>query len=443
MVKTADPALFEDEPVSSSESNAGLAMRWMFAIVLFIFAIIAFMAPAFLLDLVLDLAVFYLLLMAGYRFVRFFTSGKTRPSDLTGALGAFAFAVVLLLYGSLPEAIIRIAFGAYCALAGLTMGVQILISIYNQTRVRFIRIILCISYCLICVLVLFTPSVSTELLIKMFGVYFLLLGLRLVGDLFEYHSSRYQWKRQIHISLPTLMAALMPDYTMGKMMKAFKKGKEYLPQTQIKKEAQTPLKVMVHVGNGGFQKIGHFTFAWKGVVYSYGNYDTDSFQLFGMLGDGIFFNVPIDHYIYNTNKYEHNSIFEYGITVTKKQEQLIDQHLRQLHNRSYRWYSKLERTDCMSLGALEADYPSRLHWRTGAKFYKIKSGQFKTYWAGGDNCVLFADEILGKIGADVLSLRGLISPGAYFDYLQNELMKENSPVVECTVHLADGYPTGI
>ena len=29
----------------------------------------------------------------------------------------------------------------------------------------------------------------------------------------------------------------------------------------------------------------------------------------------------------------------------------------------------------------EMDYPSRLHYRTGAKLYKVKSGKFHIYWA--------------------------------------------------------------
>lgn len=115
----------------------------------------------------------------------------------------------------------------------------------------------------------------------------------------------------------------------------------------------------------------------------------------------------------------------------------MDRELDELVNNSYRWYCQLERSKNPSvLDKLESDYPSRLHYRTGAKFYKIKKGKFKTYWAMGENCVLFSDQILGSVGADVLSIRGIITPGTYFDYLQKEYLKENSPVVSCTIHPA-------
>ena len=84
--------------------------------------------------------------------------------------------------------------------------------------------------------------------------------------------------------------------------------------------------------------------------------------------------------------------------------------------------------------AYKEDYPSRLHYKTGAKLYKFKQGKFKTYWALGDNCALFTDRILGCLGADILSIRGIISPGTYLEWLQNEYLKKNSPIVSRTLY---------
>ena len=74
-------------------------------------------------------------------------------------------------------------------------------------------------------------------------------------------------------------------------------------------------------------------------------------------------------------------------------------------------------------------YTSRLHYRTGAKLYKVKGGKFHIYWALGDTCASFTDLVLGTLGADVLSIRGIISPGTYLDWLQKEYLKKNSPIV--------------
>ena len=40
----------------------------------------------------------------------------------------------------------------------------------------------------------------------------------------------------------------------------------------------TDLRVFVHIGPYGLQKVGHICFAYRGIVYSYGNYDQASFR---------------------------------------------------------------------------------------------------------------------------------------------------------------------
>jgi len=41
---------------------------------------------------------------------------------------------------------------------------------------------------------------------------------------------------------------------------------------------------------------------------------------------------------------------------------------------------------------------------------------------------------LGQLGSDVLSIRGIITPGSYFEFLETEYMKKSSPVVYRKVH---------
>ena len=197
-----------------------------------------------------------------------------------------------------------------------------------------------------------------------------------------------------------------------------------------KMEDPVRLKVIVHVGPKGFQKVGHICFSYDNIVYSYGNYDSDSFRLNQTIGDGIFFTVPLEKYIPNMISAENNSIFEYGILTTPKQNEFIEKEIEKIRLNGYRWYTKIEKEDGYDhFSQYEMDYPSRLHYRTGAKLYKVKSGKFHIYWALGDNCASFTDLVLGTLGADVLSIRGIISPGTYLDWLQKEYLKKNSPIV--------------
>ena len=50
------------------------------------------------------------------------------------------------------------------------------------------------------------------------------------------------------------------------------------------------------------------------------------------------------------------------------------------------------------------------------------------------NCVLLADSILSKAGTDIINTAGIISPGAYYDYLQKEYTLKNGIVVSRDVY---------
>ena len=106
---------------------------------------------------------------------------------------------------------------------------------------------------------------------------------------------------------------------------------------------------------------------------------------------------------------ENNTIFEYGIALSKSQKAVLEAELKSLQSNLVRWYCLLEQERGYRHPLdYQEDYPSRLHAKTGAKLYKFKSGKFKSYWALGDNCAVFTDRMLGCLGADILSMRGII-----------------------------------
>ena len=403
---------------------------------LIIVGLVCILRPGLVYSVILNLALAIALLNGLVRIIKGYR--ELSATDMVMGFVSIAFGAVLVFYSYLPEWIIRVTFGIYCLVLFLFLLVQQIIYVSNNIKGSFFSWLMTIGYLIVGCLLLFTPRVSSHMLMQLFGGYFLLLGFRFMLDCLDLYSKDYKWKRLIHVSLPMPIAAIIPEWTLQSINNHLQQGREVEVYTRKEGMDHEPaLKALVHVGPDGFQKVGHFSFAYKGVVYSYGNYDTESERLFGTMGDGVFFRVPYEVYLGNITRYENNTIFEYGIDLSPEQIELVDRELDELVNNSYRWYCQLERSKNPSvLDKLESDYPSRLHYRTGAKFYKIKKGKFKTYWAMGENCVLFSDQILGSVGADVLSIRGIITPGTYFDYLQKEYLKENSPVVSCTIHPA-------
>ena len=75
-----------------------------------------------------------------------------------------------------------------------------------------------------------------------------------------------------------------------------------------------------------FKKLVTLHFSYKGIVYSYGNYDEESFRLNQTIGDGVFFTVPFEYYIPNMMSAENNSIFEYGNSNQESNKEALIEH---------------------------------------------------------------------------------------------------------------------
>ena len=47
---------------------------------------------------------------------------------------------------------------------------------------------------------------------------------------------------------------------------------------------------------------------------------------------------------------------------------------------------------------------------------------------------MLADYIIGKSGIDLLKMNGVITPGAYYEYLNREFQKKNSMVISRKIY---------
>ena len=369
-----------------------------------------------------------------FRFVK-----QKRNKDFFFSILSFAFMFFLMNFRYLPQWILRVNFGGYCILCGTACFIQLVIDKINHLKGKFLNSIFTFIYIFFGFYLLLNPDFHTDLLMRAFGIYFIILGSRYLGDGYEGINplTKYKWKRKVRITLPAFLCALVPDAALTSINRYLEDGKPEDLNT-YKKDEIVRLKVIVHVGPKGFQKVGHICFAFDNIVYSFGNYDSDSFRLNQTIGDGTYFTVPLEKYIPNMITAENNSIFEYGIYTTPDQNEAIEKQIQKIKENGYRWYSRIEKADGYDrFNEFEMDYPSRLHYRTGAKLYKVKRGKFHIYWALGDNCAGGGGVVLGTLGADVLSMRGIISPGTYLDWLQKEYLKKNSPIVFRQIYTKD------
>ncbi|WP_270599892.1 hypothetical protein [Faecalicoccus pleomorphus] len=398
-----------------------------------LFGFVMFLAPDGIYLILVNLLLVVLGCSALWMIVRFIK--RRNILDVVSSLFSFVLFVILSNHQNIPLHVLQIIFGIYCLLNGAALLVQMVINALNNSKGKFFLFVFSLFYWILGIYLIRVDE-DLKILIRAFGFYLMILGGRYVSDGLACVNplTKYEWKRKVRITFPAFLCAFFPDWALNAINR-YLEAEEPYEFEQKERNAKHDLSVFVHVGPVGFQKVGHICFAYNGIAYSYGNYDSDSFRLNQTLGDGVFFKVPVEYYIPNAMEAEQNTIFEYGIALNEPQRRLLEEQIQAFEKNSYRWHCKIEREDGYHrFDAYKEDYPSRLHYKTGAKLYKFKQGKFKTYWALGDNCALFTDRILGCLGADILSIRGIISPGTYLEWLQNEYLKKNSPIVSRTLY---------
>lgn len=335
----------------------------------------------------------------------------------------------ILIYTNIPLYIATMLFALYISLNGI---VRLLIySNYRRDKVggRFSVLLLALFLVINGIAIFISPSLNTDLLARIIGIYACLMGVMYMKDGIFMVIPRKKTdvlKRKIRISLPIFVAALLPktmmDYINGKLAVDH--------QLEIENsDENVNLEIFIHVSPDGFGAMGHCDIYFDGEVISYGNYDYSSIRLFETMGDGVLFTTNKEQYLPFCIKEDNKTIFGYGMHLTDIQLQSVRKALQKLKENTYPWYPP-----AYSDPTNTEEYASRLYLNTNASFYKFKKGKFKSYFVLGTNCVLLAEEVVGKSGQDIINLNGIISPGTYQDYLEKEFQRVNSQVITKNVY---------
>ena len=200
-------------------------------------------------------------------------------------------------------------------------------------------------------------------------------------------------KRRIRVPLPVIFTILLPKKMLDKINHFIQEElsmSEWTSPELKGTDRQPVLKVFIHVGEDGFNQMGHVDLSYKGRVYAYGNYDIDSERLLGAIGDGVLFSLDDQDYI-DYCLQDNKTLFEYRVVLPATQEYKVET-------------------------------------------FKFRSSRYKTYFVLGTNCVLLADQLIGASGLDLLAMVGILAPGTYYDYFEKEFQKPNPMVVGKTIH---------
>lgn len=266
------------------------------------------------------------------------------------------------------------------------------------------------------------PSENIDNLTIILGIYIILFGVTYAKDfLKEIFPDIMRKKRKKRITLPIIVSSMMPYGVLLKINNALNSYETPVKVKNKKVSGNMDLEIFIHVKDTAIGRFGHADLCYKGMVYSYGCYDEKSKKLFESLGNGTLFKTSErDKYLKFCTTNSDKTIFAFGITLTDKEKEKIEKRLKEIEDDTYPWNPKESEKN---------SYAQKLVKKTQAKFYKFKNSNYKTYFLMSTNCVKLVDDIVGTTGSDLLTINGVITPGAYYEYLENEFKKKNSNVI--------------
>ena len=368
---------------------------------------------------------YIIMIIAGLMIVRgmiAFIEWLFKKGSLLECIVSIVTGIGLAIYSKIPLTIIVVIFAIYLCIEALSHFLTYCYYRKENVSNRFWILLTALILCVVGISFLISPYIHTKDMTIILGVYLCYLSLKYMWNAVKEvlgENRKDSLKRKVRVSLPVVFVSLLPRIVVEYINEKLETDDLYEDDGN-----DVGLEVFIHVSKNGFGAIGHVDIAYQGVVLAYGAYDESSCHLFGSIGDGVLFQVDRQKYIdfcLKDDKTQH--IFAYTLSLNSLQQQRVEQSIQDLNHQLIAWQPHIT-----------TSYAMKLWQNTQANFYKFKSGKFKTYFVMTTNCVLLADEIIGKSGIDIVNINGIITPGSYFDYFEEEMKKEHSRIVKREIY---------
>lgn len=339
------------------------------------------------------------------------------------------FGIIMLLFPKIPLSILPIFFSIYLFFNSLVKFINYYILKGINLKSRYSSLFFSIFFLIFSSVFLFYPIERLNIFIMIIGIYCLMLGVNKIFEfIIDLLSEKFKLKirRKLKITLPAFFEAFIPSGALNSINK--NKTKEQIIDEKY------DLHVFIHLSKYGFNKFGHMDIMFEDKIYSYGNYDPSSLKFFETIGDGVLFIIKnqklkyIDFCIETSKK----TIVEYGINLTEEEKNKIRNKLNRIMEDTYSWEPNAQKDKRHK--SKYKEYASKLYVRTKADFYKFKTSKYKKYFVLGVNCSYFVDYLLKNYVFEVLKLVGIISPGTYYEFLEENYRKKNSKVVSKNIY---------
>lgn len=257
------------------------------------------------------------------------------------------------------------------------------------------------------------------------GLYFIIYGLAtLIEKLKDYLPAKSLSFVKNHNSfpLPVIISAIIPQTFYISVDNFYKQEQLSFSQTP-EQEEPIDLEVLIYLKQDGPESLGHIDISYKGLILSYGCHDPHHRHLMGTFGDGVLIIADRNKFIKQAIS-EKKMVISYGIKLSNEEKMILEKRIVEITSRIYPWAC-----DAKADPSKEAkDYASRVYRATDAKMYKFTKGKFKTYFVFSTNCVLLSDKLIRCKELNLINISGIIVPGSYLKFLNEEYLRKNSIV---------------
>ncbi len=339
---------------------------------------------------------------------------------------------------------LTILMGIYILFNAMIYLITYFIYIRYNIKGRLTILLKFILYFIFALLLILNPETNIKYAQIVVGIYLLIYGISNLNDFMIESVPKEKtddFKKLIKIPLPLFITAFIPQRLINLINELLETNTTGDKLAVSKQDKKTDLEVIIHLAEKGTAAFGHMEICFDGKIYSYGNYDLHSRKLFEMIGDGVLLIADRDKYIKYNVTHLNRYLVCFGLSLTKKQKTDIKKRITYLiSNNTENWYPDRQLADMGQIPPQEFhDISSDLYYYADGKFKKIIKGKNKKFFVLKTNCAIIVDYILGSISTTILNINGLIAPGTYFEYLNNEFQKSNSAVITRKVYTFNDF----
>ena len=351
------------------------------------------------------------------------------------------FGISIMFFSKYIITSFTLIFALYTLLISIVNIISYVIYVENNIKGKLNVFINAITSLIFTVILLINPTLNIKYVLIILSIYLMLYGLKnIINFIFQILPKKItnKIKARIDFPIPLLIAMFIPKALLKEINEILKVDKE--KKFDYKKNDLKPkLFVIIHLAKSGSASFGHIEVSYNGKIYSYGNYNKHSRHLFDAIGDGIILVADkekyIDYCIHNKKRY----LIEFGIVLTENEEKQIEKRINKLITENTEpFYSDLELYEKGKIMYDDFnDMSSEIYKYANGKYYRITKGKNKIFFVLKNNCAQVAEQILKGNGKRIIKLNGIISPGTYYDYLNQAFLMKNSNVVTKKVYMEE------